>query len=68
VDKATYKNLMDNYAAQMDGSKLFVVPDNQADTKAFITGEAGGDVLVREGAKPVVEDAYKQPRVINEAE
>jgi hypothetical protein len=54
VDKATYKNLMDNYAAQMDGSKLFVVPDNQADTKAFITGEAGGDVLVREGAKPVI--------------
>jgi hypothetical protein len=53
VDKATYKNLMDNYAAQMDGSKLFVVPDNQADTKAFVTGQAGGDVLVREGVQPV---------------
>jgi hypothetical protein len=52
VDKATYKNLMDNYAAQMDGSKLFVVPDNQADTKAFVTGQAGGDVLVREGVQP----------------
>ena len=54
IDKATYKNLMDNYAAQMDGSKLFVVPDNQADTKAFLTGKKqGADVLVRESVEPV---------------
>ena len=54
VDKATYKNLMDNYAAQMDGSKLFVVPDNQADTKDFLTGKKqGADVLVRESVEPV---------------
>jgi hypothetical protein len=53
VDKATYKNLMDNYAAQMDGSKLFVVPDNQADTKDFLTGKKqGADVLVRESVEP----------------
>lgn len=54
IDKATYKNLMDNYATQMDGSKLFVVPDNQADTKAFLTGKKqGADVLVRESVEPV---------------
>ena len=54
VDKATYKNLMDNYAAQMDGSKLFVVPDNQADTKDFLTGKKqGADVLVRGSVEPV---------------
>jgi len=54
IDKAAYKNLMDNYAAQMDGSKLFVVPDNQADTKDFLTGKKqGADVLVRESVEPV---------------
>jgi len=54
IDKATYKYLLDNFQAQMDGAKMFVVPDNQADTKAFLTGEkANADVLVREAVKPV---------------
>lgn len=54
IDKATYKYLLDNFQAQMDGAKMFVVPDNQADTKAFLTGEkSSGDVLVREAVKPV---------------
>jgi hypothetical protein len=54
VDKDTYKFLLDNFQAQMDGAKMFVVPDNQADTKAFLTGEkSSGDVLVREAVQPV---------------
>jgi hypothetical protein len=54
IDKGTYKYLLDNFQAQMDGAKMFVVPDNQADTKAFLTGEkANADVLVREAVKPV---------------
>ena len=54
IDKGTYKYLLDNFQAQMDGAKMFVVPDNQADTKAFLTGEkSSGDVLVREAVKPV---------------
>ena len=54
IDKGTYKFLLDNFQAQMDGAKMFVVPDNQADTKAFLTGEkANADVLVREAVKPV---------------
>lgn len=54
IDKGTYKYLLDNFQAQMDGAKMFVVPDNQADTKAFLMGEkSSGDVLVREAVKPV---------------
>ena len=54
IDKGTYKYLLDNFQTQMDGAKMFVVPDNQADTKAFLTGEkANADVLVREAVKPV---------------
>ena len=54
IDKGTYKYLLDNFQEQMDGAKMFVVPDNQADTKAFLTGEkANADVLVREAVKPV---------------
>jgi hypothetical protein len=54
IDKGTYKYLLDNFQAQMDGAKMFVVPDNQADTRAFLMGEkSSGDVLVREAVKPV---------------
>lgn len=55
VDKATYKFLLDNYEAQMDGSKLFVVPDNQEAVKDFIAGTVPSDRLVREGVQPVTE-------------
>jgi hypothetical protein len=59
VDKDTYKFLLDNYQAQMDGAKLFVVPDNQAQVKEFLSGQIaqnlggkkpgeGPDRLVRE--------------------
>ena len=61
IDKESYKNLMDNYAAQMDGSKLFVVPDNQADTKDFLTGKKqGADVLVRESVEPVTRKVTRE--------
>ena len=54
VDKETFKKMVTQYSDQMDGSKLFVVPDNQADTKAFLTGKKqGADVLVRESVEPV---------------
>jgi hypothetical protein len=53
VDKETFRKMVTEYGAQMDGSKLFVVPDNQADTKDFLTGKKqGADVLVRESVEP----------------
>lgn len=51
VDKATYKMLLDKYQAQMDGSKLFVVPDDQTKVKDFLEGNVPNDKLVREGVK-----------------
>ena len=53
VDKATYKMLLDKYQAQMDGAKLFVVPDEQSKVKDFLAGTVPSDKLVREGVQPV---------------
>ena len=55
VDKDTYKMLLDKYQSQMDGSKLFVVPDDQTKVKDFLEGNVPNDRLVREGVKPTTE-------------
>jgi hypothetical protein len=60
VDKATYKNLLDNHGTQMDGAKLFVVPDNQERLKDFVSGKVAQnltneDKLVRQAVTPVTE-------------
>ena len=52
--KSTYKTLLDKHLPQMDGAKLFVVPDNQAAVQDFLSGEmanntaAQGDGLTRQ--------------------
>lgn len=60
VDKVTYKNLIDNHGQQMDGAKLFVVPDNQERLNDFVTGKVAQnltneDKLVRQAVTPVTE-------------
>lgn len=60
VDKDTYKSLLDNYGAQMDGAKLFIVPDNQERVMDFVTGavaqnKTGEDNLIRQSVQPVTE-------------
>jgi len=60
VDKVTYKNLLDNHGTQMDGAKLFVVPDNQERLKDFVSGKVaqnltGEDKLIRQAVTPVTE-------------
>ena len=40
VDKETYKYMLDNYEDQMDGAKLFIVPDNPDTTMEFLRGKA----------------------------
>lgn len=55
VDRDTYKMLLDNYQSQMDGSKLFIVPDNQAAVGDFLSGNVPYDKMVRESVKPVTE-------------
>ena len=53
VDKETYRDLITKYGDNMDGSKLFVVPDVQSTVNDFITGNVPDDRLVREGVQPV---------------
>jgi hypothetical protein len=60
VDKATYKSLLDEHGEQMDGAKLFIVPDNQERLQEFVSGKVaqnltGEDKLVRQAVKPVTE-------------
>ena len=55
VDKETYRDLITNHLSQMDGAKLFIVPDNQAKVKDYITGNVKGDELDRLGITPKTE-------------
>lgn len=60
VDKTTYKFLLDNYEKQMDGAKLFIVPDNQNAVMDFVRGKAieAGD-LTRQAAPEVTREVTK---------
>jgi hypothetical protein len=53
VDKETFKDMVTKYSDNMDGSKLFVVPDAQNTVSDFIAGTVANDRLVREGVQPV---------------
>lgn len=60
VDKESYKYLLDNYENQMDGAKMFVVPDNPNTTMDFINGKAvsAGDIT-RQRVEPVTQKVTK---------
>jgi hypothetical protein len=53
LDKEMFKDMVTKYSNQMDGSKLFVVPDVQSTVNDFLTGNVANDKLVREGVQPV---------------
>jgi hypothetical protein len=60
VDKDTYKYLLDKYEGQMDGAKLFIVPDNPDTTMDFLRGKAinAGD-LSRQATPEVTKTVTK---------
>jgi hypothetical protein len=60
VDKETYKYLLDNYETQMDGAKLFIVPDTPNATMDFVRGKAttAGDIT-RQAAPEVTRKVTK---------
>ena len=60
VDKDTYKYLVDKYESQMDGAKLFIVPDNPDATMDFLRGKAinAGD-LSRQATPEVTKTVTK---------
>jgi hypothetical protein len=54
VDKATYGQLVENNLAQMDGAKIFIVPENGKDVMSFVNGEATYSTdIIRQRAEPV---------------
>lgn len=55
VDKDTYKFLLDNYQSQMDGSKLFIVPDAQAKVGDFLAGNVPYDKMNRQSVGKTME-------------
>lgn len=67
VDKATYGSLVNNHLSQMDGAAMFVVPDNQAETKEFLTGDtaqnkSGKDELTRATFTPKTQTVTRTVR------
>ena len=54
VDKDTYGQLVTNNLAQMDGAKIFIVPENGKDVMSFVNGEATYSTdIIRQRAEPV---------------
>ena len=62
--KGAFKEILDKYQDQIDGSKMFIVPDNQARVKDFISGDIAKntvreDKLLRQAVEPVTEKVTK---------
>jgi hypothetical protein len=76
VDKPTYKFLVDNHLKQMDGSSVFIVPDNPANLADLLSGKPENrDGLERNTFTPATQDvveeadsAKQDPTVVAEKE
>lgn len=60
VDRTTFAHMLKHHEKQMDGAKLFIVPDDQAQVDEFLTGatahnQSGKDGLTRTEFTPVME-------------
>ena len=61
VDKATYGRLVTNNLAQMDGAKIFIVPENGTDVMSFVNGEATYSTdIIRQRAEPVTKEVKQE--------
>ena len=64
VPTATFKQMLEKHENQMNGAKMFIVPDNQARVKDFISGDLAKnkvreDKLLRQSVEPVTEKVTK---------
>ena len=62
--KSAFKEILDKYQDQIDGAKMFIVPDNQARVKDFINGDIAKNIvredkLLRQSVEPVTEKITK---------
>lgn len=54
VNKETFRNLVTNHLSQMDGAKIFIVPENGTNVMDFVNGKATySDDIIRQRVEPV---------------
>ena len=57
VDKATFGELVNNHLSQMDGAKLFIVPDSATNAMDFVNGKATyRDDMMRQRVEPLTKE------------
>ena len=57
VDKATFGDLVKNHLSQMDGAKLFIVPDSATNAMDFVNGKATyRDDMMRQRVEPITKE------------
>ena len=70
VNKETFRNLVTNHLSQMDGAKIFIVPENGSNVMDFVNGKATySEDIIRQRVEPItkttktpVKEAAKQER------
>ena len=64
VNKETFKYLITNHLNQMDGAKIFIVPENGANVMDFINGKAmNSDDIIRQKVEPVTKTTVTEKKV-----
>jgi len=64
VNKETFKYLITNHLNQMDGAKIFIVPENGANVMDFINGKAmNSDDIIRQKVEPVTKTTVTEKQV-----
>jgi site-specific DNA-cytosine methylase len=64
VNKETFKYLITNHLNQMDGAKIFIVPENGANVMDFINGKAMySDDIIRQKVEPVTKTTVTEKKV-----
>jgi GNAT superfamily N-acetyltransferase/cation transport regulator ChaC len=54
VNKETFRNLVTNHLSQMDGAKIFIVPENGTNVMDFVNGKATySEDIIRQRVEPV---------------
>jgi GNAT superfamily N-acetyltransferase len=54
VNKETFRNLVTNHLDQMDGAKIFIVPENGTNVMDFVNGKATySEDIIRQRAEPL---------------
>ena len=57
VDKATFGDLVKNHLSQMDGAKLFIVPDSATNAMDFVNGKATyREDMIRQRVEPLTKE------------